>query len=252
MARRAPGTASGARSLSPVEELSAFTANVATSRWALERRETQVVRRMAQPAFRQSQIGGIYAPHVAPLNRYVDDLGSKPREGKPPYIAPMYFGVTGHALGVFRDPGPKAGGVKGSGFLCVENDDATAERMMLFAEHAAVDVREVTPWNAYPWYINAKPTTKQLTAGLKPLLHVAGLMPELRVVIFFGGSAHHAAQLLERTHPGLLARRGIATLTTYHTSRQALWTKDPNERARREQHVLETLQRAADLIRHAA
>ncbi len=49
----------------------------------------------------------------------------------------------------------------------------------------------------------------------------------------------------------VLARRGITTLFTYHTSRQALWTKDPNERARREQHVVETLKRASCLIRQA-
>ena len=139
-----------------------------------------MVRRMANPEFRQSQLDEIYAPHVAPLNRYVDELGAKPGEAKPPYIAPMYFGVAGHALGVFRDPGPKAGGEKGSGFICVENDDATAERMMLFCERAALDVREVTPWNAYPWYINAKPTTTQLASGLSPLLHVAELMPGSR------------------------------------------------------------------------
>lgn len=164
----------------------------------------------------------------------------------------MYFGVAGHALGVFRDPGPKAGGEKGSGFICVENDDATAERMMLFCERAALDVREVTPWNAYPWYINAKPTTTQLASGLSPLLHVAELMPELKVIIFFGGSAQHAGRLLERQRPGVLSRRGIATLSTYHTSLQALWTNDPDERDRREKHVLETLQRAANLLNQYA
>ncbi len=211
-----------------------------------------MVRRMANPEFRQSQLDEIYAPHVAPLNRYVDELGAKPGEAKPPYIAPMYFGVAGHALGVFRDPGPKAGGEKGSGFICVENDDATAERMMLFCERAALDVREVTPWNAYPWYINAKPTTTQLASGLSPLLHVAELMPELKVIIFFGGSAQHAGRLLERQRPGVLSRRGIATLSTYHTSLQALWTNDPDERDRREKHVLETLQRAANLLNQYA
>lgn len=105
---------------------------------------------MANPTFWESQVQGIHAPNVAPINRYVDELGEKQYEAKPPYVPPMYFGVTGHALGVFRDPGPRAGGEKGSGFLSVENDDPTAERMMLFCERAALDVREVTPWNAYP------------------------------------------------------------------------------------------------------
>jgi hypothetical protein len=41
----------------------------------------------------------------------------------------MYRGVDAPALSISRDPGPKAGGDKGSGFLSVENDDPSAERM---------------------------------------------------------------------------------------------------------------------------
>ncbi len=40
----------------------------------------------------------------------------------------MYHGVEGPALAILHDPGPKAGSVKEPGFLCVENDDQTAER----------------------------------------------------------------------------------------------------------------------------
>lgn len=120
---------------------------------------------MADPAFRRSQVDGIYAPHVAPINCYVDELGRDRPNARPPYVAPMYDGIGGHAVGVLRDPGPKAGGANGSGFLCVENDDPTAERMMLFGERAGLDLREVTPWSAYPWYVNADPTAEQLKAG---------------------------------------------------------------------------------------
>jgi hypothetical protein len=48
---------------------------------------------MADPAFWESQVQGIYAPNVAPINRYVDEFGEKPGEAKPPYVPPMYFGV---------------------------------------------------------------------------------------------------------------------------------------------------------------
>lgn len=73
-------------------------------------------------------------------------------------------------------------------------------------------------------------------------------MPELKVVIFFGGAAQRAGRLLERTHPGILAARGIKTFGTNHTSRQALWTPSTAERTRREEDVLRTLAEAAAII----
>jgi len=44
----------------------------------------------------------------------------------------MCGGVDALALSISRDPGPKAGGTKGSGFLSIENDDPSAERMGQF------------------------------------------------------------------------------------------------------------------------
>jgi hypothetical protein len=37
-------------------------------------------------------------------------------------------------LSISRDPGPKAGGIKGSGFLSIENDDPSAERNAVSAQ----------------------------------------------------------------------------------------------------------------------
>jgi len=47
----------------------------------------------------------------------------------------------------------------------------------------------VVPWNAYPWYINAKPTVVQLAAGVEPLRGIIELMPRLRVVLLLGTDA---------------------------------------------------------------
>jgi hypothetical protein len=54
---------------------------------------------------------------VEPINRFIDDLGRHEQAGHPPYIPPMYRGIDALALSISRDPGPKAGGDKGSGFL---------------------------------------------------------------------------------------------------------------------------------------
>ena len=77
-------------------------------------------RRMRDAAFRQPQLDAMYAPHVAPVNRYVDELREMAR-GWVPYVAPLHGGIEGRALFLLRDPGPMTDPSRGSGFLCVEN-----------------------------------------------------------------------------------------------------------------------------------
>jgi hypothetical protein len=58
----------------------------------------------------------------------VDELRSEGR-GWAPYVAPIYGGVNARLLSVLRDPGPMTDPTaRGSGFLCLENDDPAAER----------------------------------------------------------------------------------------------------------------------------
>lgn len=93
---------------------------------------------MRDPRFREAQTGGIRLPHVAPINDLVDDLRTEGR-GWVPYVAPMYGGVDAEMLSVFRDPGPMTNDLsgRGSGFLCLENDDPAAEwfATLLYGPH---------------------------------------------------------------------------------------------------------------------
>jgi hypothetical protein len=98
---------------------------------------------------------------VERINRFIDELGAKDAAGHPPYIPPMCGGVDALALSISRDPGPRAGGIRGSGFLSVENDDPGAERMGQFPDGA----------------------------GAGPLRDLIGLMPRLRVVLTHGTAA---------------------------------------------------------------
>lgn len=161
----------------------------------------------------------------------------------------MYREVDALALSISRDPGPQAGGDKGSGFLSVENDDPSAERMGQFFRGAGIDYRDVVPWNVYPWYINANPTTEQLRAGVEPLRQLMGLMPHLRVVLVHGTSAEKGWKLFLREYLDVVERRGIAWVSTYHTSRQALQTPDPVERGYREAHIRNACALAASVLR---
>lgn len=209
-------------------------------------------RRMADPRYRAEQWEHRYDAHVEPLNRLVDELGETEPDSRPPYIAPMYRGVHARVLAVLRDPGPRAGGVRGSGFLSVENDDQTAERQTGFFAEAGLDPAEVVPWNAYPWYINAAPSKEQLRRGLAPLRRVVDLMADLRVVLLAGKDAQAAWQLFTAEHGAVVAARGVQAVATYHPSRQALQHPDPGERERREEDIRAALRRVVTIVGDAA
>jgi hypothetical protein len=128
--------------------------------------------------------------------------------------------VGARVLFVARDPGPKTQGEQGgSGFLSLENDDASAERFATLLEEAGIPATETLPWNAYPWYINRDPRAAELEDGVEPLARLLGLLPRLRVVVLLGGSAQDGWRRLERRHPALVS--GLEIVRTYHTSSQA-------------------------------
>ncbi|MEQ3553916.1 uracil-DNA glycosylase [Pseudonocardia nematodicida] len=203
---------------------------------------------MSDARYRERQWRDRYAPHVAPINQLVDELGTRDEAGHPPYVAPMYRGVHARGLVILRDPGPKAGGDKGSGFLSVENDDQTAQRQDEFFRGAGIDPVDVVPWNAYPWYINRKPSRDQLIQGTEPLRRLIELMPELCVVILEGNDAKAGWTLFLSRHGSWIRSRGIEAVATYHPSRQALQHPDPVERERREEHIRSTLRRACTMM----
>jgi uracil-DNA glycosylase len=169
-----------------------------------------------------------------------------PGQAGVPYVAPIYGGVDARVLFIARDPGPKTqGALGGSGFLSLENDDASAERFATLLDEAGIPVGETLPWNAYPWYINRKPTAAQLEAGVEPLARLLSLLPKLGVVVLLGGSAQDGWSRLARRHRGLVA--GFEVVPTYHTSNQAL-IGSPKERAERMAKLKEAFARTAQLL----
>lgn len=65
-----------------------------------------MARRMADRAFRREQEAGRYAPHVQPVNEFVDALREPDGRGWLPHVAPWHGGVEARVLSVLRDPGP--------------------------------------------------------------------------------------------------------------------------------------------------
>jgi len=201
---------------------------------------------MANAEFRNHQWLHRFDAHIAPLNRLVDEICNG---GKVPYIAPIYGGINAKLLSILRDPGPKTQlEDNGSGFLCLENDDATAEKMCELIAEAGIDVSEVVPWNAYPWYINRAPNAAEIKTGIDPLKELIELLPNLKVVILHGGTAHNSWKGLIRSFPHIVEERGLCVIETYHTSRQAFWHPDENVREARRLHLRDSLRRAASIL----
>lgn len=208
-----------------------------------------VVRRMASAAFRAEQVRDIYASHIRAINELVDELSDKDGRGWLPHVAPFHGGVNARVLSLLRDPGPKTQTKSGSGFLCTENDDQTAERHTALFDSLGVSQLEFLPWNAYPWYINRAPSTTELRAGTEPLLRLIALLPKLQVVLLQGGDATKAWTLLERAQPSLVADRQLEVIETIHPSRQALRHIDPHIREARERRRTEAYTRVAEVLR---
>src|SRR2546422_9811421 len=102
---------------------------------------------MRDPEFRRSQEKGIRLPHIRPLKALVDQLRKEGR-GWVPYLAPVYGGVDAEMLAVLRDPGPMTNSAAGgSGFLCLENDDASAELYATLLDEAGIPASRMVPWN---------------------------------------------------------------------------------------------------------
>jgi hypothetical protein len=201
---------------------------------------------MRDPRFRRQQEENLRAPHVAPVNALVDELASTAGRGWVPYVSPLYGGVNARVLNVHRDPGPKTDGRQGgSGFLCTENDDTSAERFANLLDAAGIAVSETLSWNAYPWYINRLPRAAELEAGAEPLRRLIGLLPGLQVVMLHGGSARDGWTRLARRHPDLVSR--IEIVPTYHTSNQA-FIGPPEVREARMTALREAFARTARIL----
>jgi hypothetical protein len=204
---------------------------------------------MSDPQFRQRQLDGLRLPHIAPVNALVDELSDPGGRGWVPYLAPAYGGVAARVLCVLRDPGPKTNDERGgSGFLSPENDDPTARRFAALLDGAGIPVSEILAWNAYPWYVNAKPAPAELEVGVEPLRRLLGILPRLRVVMLHGGSAQDGWKRLARRHPGLAA--GFEAIPTYHTSNQA-FIGPPEARAQRLADLAGAFARAARILQEA-
>jgi hypothetical protein len=208
-----------------------------------------MVRRMKDDEFRLNQLAHRLDPHIAPINQLVDRLQNQDGRGWLPSVAPMHGGVDALVLSVLSDPGPATRDGPGSGFLCVENNDQTAESQAKLLSHYGISPRLVLPWNAYPWYIDRPPTARERDAGAQILCELVDLAPKLRVVLLQGGQAVDVWKRVSRLRPQIAQQRDLAVIESIHPSRQALRTRDSDERQRRLMKQAKAFEDVAKVLR---
>ena len=91
--------------------------------------EHTMARHMQSNAYLAAQMARRYEPHIAPTNELVDALCREQPSRWVPYVSSDFGGTRAEVLFLFSDPGPGTDpAVGGSGFLCVNNDDPSADR----------------------------------------------------------------------------------------------------------------------------
>ncbi len=154
-----------------------------------------------------------------PLNDYRTSLAAR-RHVHVPLFDPAEAGIDTKVLFLFEAPGPMTHAANkrpGSGFISVDNDDATAAAMWTARDQAQLH-DGVLCWNIVPWYLGAasrKPTREELEVGAEELVGLLDLLPVLELIVLSGlyaqaGWDRHVAPVLGDAAP--------ATIETWHPS----------------------------------
>lgn len=192
---------------------------------------TRALRDPAEIVRRRGMLG---EPHAAPLARWVESLRARLPAWEFADFDPLAGGVEADMLFVLEKPGPKTSRDGGSGFISVDNDDATAEAACRFLHAAGIQRRRICQWNLIPgWDRTIAYRPADWRAGLPLLFEVVDLLKGLKVVVLVGGVA-------QRAEPALTAA-GHAVVCSAHPSprvraaRPELWGAIPGRwRAARE------------------
>jgi len=205
---------------------------------------------MGDPDYRRSQEAALAEERMLPFVEFTSRLRAEhPELPGLPDIAPHYDPLSARVLSLSSNPGPRAGGEKGSGFLSVENDDASAERLLQVYSSAGLASDHVVPWNAFPWYVHDRMPDglpqHYIEEGVHALHRLLELCPNVVSIVAHGGDAHRSARMLRSTrYVGAFMRtRGIHTWDTRHTSNRA-FILAPKQRREAFEDMVETYRQA--------
>ncbi|AUG31160.1 hypothetical protein CXR34_09030 [Microbacterium hominis] len=166
---------------------------------------------------------------VQPLREWARSLSERSGELVPQFD-PAEAGVDAKLLFLQEAPGPmtNAGSRRrGSGFISVDNNDATAEAVWRARDAAGLHDGFLA-WNIVPWYLGAasrKPTAREVAEGAQATLELLSLLPYLEVVALAGRYAQAGWQ----RHIAPVVGEDVVTVNVWHPSPLSL--NQPGRRA---------------------
>ncbi len=157
---------------------------------------------LASEKERESRLGRLSDPHVAPLTEFV--LSLRQAQGAQqhiPHFDPCDGGIRARMLFLLESPGPKA---VATGFISRNNPDPTARNMCELLARAGVARADTILWNVVPWYIGngtklAGVTSADLANGAQYLRELLKQLPRLQGVVLVGRDAQAAKPLIPAT-----------------------------------------------------
>jgi uracil-DNA glycosylase len=161
----------------------------------------QRAKTLGDPDVRRARLAMVREPHIAPLNRFVEEVrAERGCGGAVPWLDPLDGGVDARVLFVLEAPGPKA---VASGFVSRDNPDESAKNWLLANYEAGLDRRLTAIWNAVPWYIGAggairSATSADIAHALPYLVRLLALLPAVEVVALVGKKAQCVRGAVER------------------------------------------------------
>jgi len=185
------------------------------------------------------------AENVAEINALVDRL--RRRSAKfVPYVHPDHGGVRAPIVSVLRDPGKAT---RKTDVLCTDNPDPTSGRQRQLIVATGLTVRDLCPWNAYPFAQDeegdGKLTPDVIARGAVILTDVLPLMTDLKVLLLQGNEAKWAWAMVQAFRPRY-ARPPFEVVTTFHP----LGTRGrtPRETDDKKAQQLAAWKRVADIV----
>ncbi|SDG32573.1 Uracil-DNA glycosylase [Microbacterium sp. 77mftsu3.1] len=166
------------------------------------------------------------ADTVQPLREWAAAFEGRTSGRVVPHFDPAEAGADARVLFVLEAPGPMTNAASGnarpgSGFISVDNDDATAANLWNARDTAGLH-GDFLAWNIVPWYLgpaSVKPTTAEVAEGANALVEVMQLLPRLEIVVLSGRFAQKGwlANIEQSPH-----RPAVRTVETWHPGPQAM------------------------------
>jgi uracil-DNA glycosylase len=194
------------------------------------------------PAAVAARLGMLARPEAQLLKTFADEIAAR-RDAVVPHFDPAEGGIDVRVLLVQEAPGPMTNASNlrpGSGFISVDNDDATAQQVWTTRNEFGLHSRMLS-WNIVPWYLgpaSVKPKAPEIAAGAMELRRLLSLLSNVEVVLTSG----LIAQRGWNKHVSLFADKSLTVIPTWHAS--PLSMKQPGKR----DELRRAFERAAQII----